>query len=109
MFTIDTDNNIASHAAVPSNLENLQAFASEKDLAKLTAEWSGSRLVEVWNSFAGVAPFTELKPVKKFTNRESAIARIWAAVQRPSPDGARPAARRRAREGQGEQVPRRRL
>ncbi len=26
-FTIDTDNNIAAHAAVPANIDNLQAFA----------------------------------------------------------------------------------
>src|SRR5258708_37630753 len=91
-FTIDTDNNIAAHAAVPANLDNQQAFATEKELAKLSAEWPGSRLVDIWNSFAGVAPFTELKPVKKFTNRKAAVARIWAAIQRLSPDGAQPAA-----------------
>ena len=59
-----------------------------KELAKLAAEWPGSRLAEIWKSFAGVAPFTELNPVKKFTDRKSAVARIWAAVQRLSPDGA---------------------
>ena len=91
-FTIDSENNIAAHAAVPANTDNLEAFATEKELAKLSAEWPGSRLVDIWNSFAGVAPFTELKPVKKFTNRKSAVARIWAAVQRLSPDGAQPAA-----------------
>src|SRR5258707_5038603 len=90
-FTIDTENNIAAHTAVPANLDNLQTFATEQDLAKLSAEWPGSRLVDVWNSFAGVAPFTELKPVKKFTNRKSAVARIWAAVQRLYTDGAQPA------------------
>ena len=90
-FTIDTDNNIAAHTETPAASDNLQAFATEKDLAKLAAEWPGSRLVEVWNSFAGVAPFTELKPVKKFTDRKSAVARIWAAVQRLSPDGAQQA------------------
>ena len=84
-FTIDCENNIAAHAAVPSNLDDVQAFASEKELAKLAAEWPGSRLVEIWNSFAGVAPFTELKPVKKFTDRKAAVARIWTAVQRLSP------------------------
>ena len=87
-FTIDTDNNIAAHAAVPANLDNQQAFATEKELAKLSAEWPGSRLVDIWNSFAGVAPFTELKPVKKFANRKAAVARIWAAVQRLSPESA---------------------
>ncbi|MDP9112071.1 MAG: DUF3489 domain-containing protein [Acidobacteriota bacterium] len=38
--------------------------------------------MEVWNSFAGVTAFDELKPVKKFTNRQSAIERIWNAAQR---------------------------
>jgi Protein of unknown function (DUF3489) len=90
-FTIDSENNIAAHPAVPGNLENLQTFATYKDLAKLAAEWSGSRLVAIWNSFAGVAPFTDLKPVKKFTDRKAAVARIWAAIQRLSPEAAPPA------------------
>src|SRR5262249_22108350 len=90
-FTIDSENNIAAHPAVPANLDNMQAFATEKELAKLAAEWPGSRLVDVWNSFAGVAPFTELNPVKKFTNGSVAVARIWAAVQRLTADGAQPA------------------
>src|SRR4051794_34880577 len=30
----------------------------------------------------GVAPFDDLKPVKKFTSRKAAIGRIWQAVQR---------------------------
>jgi hypothetical protein len=87
-FTIDSENNIAAHAAIPTNLDNLQVFATEKELAKLAAEWPGSRLVDLWNSFAGMAPFNELEPVKKFTSRNAAVARIWAAVQRLSPDGA---------------------
>jgi len=90
-FTIDTDNNIVAHVEETAVGENIQSFASEKELAKLAAEWPGSRLVEVWNSFAGVAPFSELKPVKKFTDRKAAVARIWSAVQRLSPDGAQPA------------------
>jgi hypothetical protein len=90
-FTIDTENTITAHAAVPSNLEKAQTFATEKELAKLAAEWPGARLADIWNSFAGVAPFTELKQVKKFTNRNVAVARIWAAVQRLSADSAEPA------------------
>jgi hypothetical protein len=38
-----------------------------------------------------VAPFGNLKPVKKFTSRKGAIARIWEAVQRLSPDVAQQA------------------
>lgn len=65
-FTIDSENTIVAHPAVPANLENAQAFAGEKELAKLAGDWPGSRLADIWNSFAGVAPLSELKPVKKF-------------------------------------------
>jgi len=40
-FTIDSENNIAAHAAVPANLDNQQAFTTEKQLAKLSAESPG--------------------------------------------------------------------
>jgi len=90
-FTIDTDNNIAAHAGQPASAENLQSFDSYQELAKLAAEWPGTRLVETWNSFAGAAPFNDLRSVKKFTNRKVAIERIWAAVQRLSASDAPPA------------------
>jgi hypothetical protein len=86
MFTIDQDNNIAVHAGSSASTDNLETFTTEKELAKLAAEWPATRLVETWNSFAGVAPFDDLKPVKKFTSRKLAVARIWDAVQRLSPD-----------------------
>ena len=85
-FTIDTDNNITALAGLPADADQSQSFSNAKELAKLTAEWPASRLVETWNSFAGVAPFDDLKPVKKFTSRKAAVARIWEAVQRLSPD-----------------------
>ena len=40
------------------------------------------QLVDLWNAMAGVVPFDDLKPVKKFTDRKTAVARIWKAVQR---------------------------
>ena len=66
-FTIDAENNIAAHAGSPANADNLGVFASEKELGNVAADWSAARLVEVWNSFAGVTPFDDLKAVKKFT------------------------------------------
>ena len=102
-FTIDKDNNITAHAEVPAGADQTQSFSTEKELAKLTAEWPASRLVETWNSFAGVAPFDDLKPVKKFTDRKAAVSRIWKAVQRLTPSVApeeAPAARRRLRPAQ---------
>jgi hypothetical protein len=92
MFTIDAENNITAHAELPAGVDESQSFSSAKELAKLAREWPVSRLVDTWNSFAGVAPFDELKPVKKFTSRKTAVTRIWDAVARLSPDGAQPAA-----------------
>jgi Protein of unknown function (DUF3489) len=90
-FTIDSENNIVAHAGLPPSADDLQSFSTAQELAKLSAGWPASRLLETWNSFAGVAPFDDLKPVKKFTDRKAAVARIWGAVQRLSSDGAPPA------------------
>lgn len=85
-FTIDSENNnIVAHAGVPASAAHQQTFASEKELARLAAGWPSARLIEVWNSFAGVTPFDDLKPVKKFTNRQIAVRRIWQALKRLSP------------------------
>jgi hypothetical protein len=91
-FTIDSDNNITVHAGLPAGADQSQSFTNQKELGKLTAEWPASRLVEIWNSFAGITPFDDLKPVKKFTSRKAAVARNWQAVARLSPDAAPPAA-----------------
>jgi uncharacterized protein DUF3489 len=85
MFTIDSDNNIVAHAGTPASVDNLQPFSTEKELTQLAADWPASRLIEVWNSFAGVAPFDDLKPIKKFTSRQIAVRRIWQAVARLAP------------------------
>jgi hypothetical protein len=81
-FTIDSDNNITSYdteaAAQAAVNETTHAFSSQRELAKITAGWPASRLVEVWNSFAGTpGPFEKLKEVKKFTDRKTAVQRIW--------------------------------
>ena len=80
-FTLDTDNNISAHDATPAAQDNVVAFATEKELTKLSADWPITRFVEVWNAFAGAPPFGDLKPVKKFTDRKTAVARIWKAIQ----------------------------
>jgi hypothetical protein len=90
-FTIDPDNNITALVEVPADADRSTTFSTENELAKLVGEWPISRLIDAWNSFAGVAPFQELKPIKKFTDRKSAVARIWAAIQRLSPTDAQTA------------------
>jgi len=66
-----------------------RALRHRKELARLATNWPTDRLVQIWNGFAGVAGFAgDLKPVKKFTDRKSAVARIWKAIQ--GLDGAAP-------------------
>src|SRR6266516_2381677 len=81
-YTIDTENSITAHATKQEAGEG-ESFSSQQELASLVAEWPTDRLIEVWNGIPG------LTPVKKFTDRKSAVRRIWKAIQ--SLDGGSPA------------------
>ena len=91
-FSIDHDNTITAYLAGEAIPEDHARFSSEKELAKLAAHWPAERLVEIWNGFAGVPPFGDLKPVKKFTDRKTAVGRIWRAIQALTPTAAPEAA-----------------
>ena len=86
MPTYSIDNNLAVHpdkdAALKEASASGVAFATEAELSEATALWPASRLVDVWNGFAGAPPFAELKEVKRFTDRKSAVTRIWTVAQR---------------------------
>jgi hypothetical protein len=74
-FTIDTDNNITVYASRKAARETgAGIFASEEQFADLIGP-DNNRLIEIWNSLAGV------KPVTKFANRKAATERIWKALQ----------------------------
>ena len=96
-FTIDSENNITGYGpseAIPDG--NTERFTTEIELAELTGQWPAARLVELWNSIPG------FKPIKKFTDRKTAVARIWKATQSlvsgaPAPDVAPKPARSRKR------------
>ena len=83
-FTIDATNNITAFASLEqaraAKIHNAECFGSSQELAQLAASWAAHRPVEIWNSFARVAPFTKLKPVKRFTKRKVAVTRIWEAI-----------------------------
>ena len=104
-FTIESDNNITAFAALEDALNHgigstEGTFSSEKELTRLSAAWPTARFAEVWNGFAGVVPFGDLKPIKKFTDRKSAVARIWKAIQALTPAPAQhatPAAPKKAK------------
>jgi len=69
--------------AAAGDSEPRLAVTSEAELA--ASPLAVGQLIDIWNGFAGVVPFDDLKPVRKFTDRKTAIARIWKAVQRLAP------------------------
>jgi hypothetical protein len=73
-YTIDKENSITAFASKQEAGEG-ETFSSQQELASLVTEWPADRLIEVWNGIPG------LTPVKKFTDRKSAVARIWNAIQ----------------------------
>ncbi len=83
-FTIDPDNNITALVEVPADADRSTTFSTEKELAKLIGEWPISGLIDACNSFAGVAPFQELKPKRTLTssNTRSSLACVPIAFPR---------------------------
>jgi hypothetical protein len=77
-FSIENEtNNITIHASAKEAeaVVNAESFGTEAALAKLAADWSTTRLIEIWNSLPGAAP------IKKFKDRATAVSRIWRAIQ----------------------------
>jgi hypothetical protein len=60
-----------------------EVFVSERQLARLAASWPMARLVGIWNGLPGV------KGTDRFTDRKTAVRRIWRAVQRLEVDSSR--------------------
>jgi Protein of unknown function (DUF3489) len=83
IFIIDPENSVAAYMATESAilLKSGDRFANARELSKLAAGWPGTRLVEIWNKLPNV------KAVRRFTDRKTAIRRIWRAVEKlePSP------------------------
>ena len=76
LFSIDRENNITAFAKrKDAEAATGDTFRSETELSELAAAWPANRLVEIWNSIPGFVP------VKKFTNRKTAVLRIWKAIQ----------------------------
>ena len=73
-FSIDAENSITALGSQQADFEG-EIFASQQELADLAAKWPANRLIEVWNGVPG------LTPVKKFTDRKSAVSPIWKAIQ----------------------------
>ena len=88
VFTIHMDHKAGSltlkgkHPASHGSIK----FSSERELRKLAAHWPVTRLVDTWNQLPGV------KTVTRFADRDTAVHRIWAAVQDLAPHINGPAA-----------------
>ena len=54
-------------------------FTTQEAFERAAADWSGARLVEFWNHLPKV------KPVRKFTDRATALRRIWKAIEDSQP------------------------
>jgi len=80
-FSIDSDDNIIVFGSVEEAgaVPGVERFDSLDQFRGLAEQWPASRLVEIWNSLAGV------KPVKKFTDRKTAVTRIWKTLQQLGP------------------------
>ena len=90
MFVIDNAGKIS--AVQPDSItEGQTTFTTERELAAVTSEWASGKLVEIWNQLLGVTA------IRKFTDRKSAVARIWKAVQTLEPAVAPQAAHKPAK------------
>jgi hypothetical protein len=71
-FRLDPNNFVIIPAEVAA--EAAVSFASAEEFASLAVGWPLSRLVAIWNTLPGVTP------VNRFTDRKTAVARIWRAL-----------------------------
>lgn len=55
---------------------NGHRFADANTLSSLAASWPATRLIEIWNKLPNVTM------VRRFTDRRTAVRRIWRALQK---------------------------
>ena len=88
-FVIDATDHAKAYASIGAARKCREGppFASEDAFASVSADWPMLRLVAIWNKLPGA------QPVRKFTDRKTALRRIWTALQvavaRNHQDGAR--------------------
>ena len=73
-FTIDSDDHIET-ATSELRAEEADHFSDLDELRQVAAQWPASRLVHLWNGLPGVTP------VRRFTDRKTALDRIWKALE----------------------------
>ncbi len=74
-FVIDPDNLTVNPADGEHAAEGKATFTDVAGLAAIVSNWPMARLVAIWNNIPGVVP------VNRFTDRQTAMRRIWNALQ----------------------------
>jgi hypothetical protein len=70
-----TETNIITYEQVPTGTDT---FSTYQEFVKRGRDWKGSTMVALYNNLAASHG---LRPVHKFTNRETGIKRLWQLVQ----------------------------
>jgi len=80
-FALNSDDNITVFASTEEAdpQRGVERFRSAEQFAALAKGWPGGRLVKIWNKLP------DAHPVKKFTDRQTGVTRIWKALQSPAP------------------------
>jgi len=73
-YTIDSDDHIATTTSTHKP-QGTDAFSSLDELGHVAEPWPTARLLRIWNSLPGATA------VKRFTDRKTAVSRIWKALQ----------------------------
>src|SRR5438309_6279811 len=80
IFTIDEQHQVRAFpthsAARAANRNQNGSFTTLEEFVRLVGAWPIARLVRLWNGLPGITP------VKKFTDRKTAIARLWHAIHK---------------------------
>jgi Protein of unknown function (DUF3489) len=84
VFTIHLDQSawVSTFEDKHPSRDSSVTFSSERELSRLAAHWPSRRLVEIWNELPNVQRIT------RFTDRKTAVRRIWTALQKLEPPDA---------------------
>ncbi len=80
VYSITANNEVLAFASRQQSSGEGAVFGSVEELAAWVEQWPLARLAEVWNQLPGA------KPVRKFTDRKTAVRRLWEALQAVAPD-----------------------
>jgi hypothetical protein len=74
-FIINSENKVTAGTEPEQNATGTARFSTIDELTQMTHEWPMARLVAVWNGLPGVTALS------RFTDRNTAVARIWKRLQ----------------------------